>query len=972
MTAPWRAILRLVIAVAAAVVAAAAVAADQPLPILRIETTRHNSQLNAMAIDAQAHLLVTVGNDDTARIWSLPDLRALGVLRPPIGPKSDGALYAVAVSPDGSLAAVGGYDPEIRLFDLQGHEVVRRWTNLPDSVLSLAISVDGSRLAVGLGSQGLRILSVSDGRVLAEDKDYGGGVYGLDFAGDGRLAAASLDGGLRLYDASGAKHARVATAAGHRPTHVRFSPDGTLLAIGFNDAAAVELRSGSTLELRGRPSVNGLSGRSLEAVAWSPDGRTLFAGGATTVRGMAPVFAWAQSGSGARRVAERGFASLVAAIVALPGGRLVLGSIDSDLAVAYGDGQREAELTPLRADFVVGSAPTHPSRQFRLSPDGARVEWVPLAPQVNYAAFDATQLLVTNGTQPGALLTDWSDQAGGLQVSGWDGGWEPKLNGKPLPLEANERAEAVAVRDGKVLLGTEWMLRLFDGSGRQVWGTRLPASAWRVNQSPDGRLAVAALGDGTLRWYRMSDGHELLATFLTRSDDRWIAFTPSGYYAAAPGAEDLIGWHLNRGAGEAADFFPASRFRDRFYRPDIVRLVLAKLDEAEAVRVANLARGIGEAKAAPLTEDLPPVLTILSPPDRSQVAGSHAEVEFSVRSPSGRDLRDFRVLVNGVPVSSGITWDPPEVPRLASPDSEARQKVDVPITGADTVTLAILADTDSRTSAPAKVSLRGPAPAPVAKPRNPLGPRMNAVLIGVSAYGQDTLRRGVEYAADDATSLRDLLEKQRGRGLYREVNTRLVVDGDATRDGVVDALDWLRRTTTSNDISIVFMAGHGVNDDGRVFFLPVNGDVDRLTATGLSQADLLLLLGRVVGRKVAFLDFCHAGGAVLVQKTRGLDDVDIVGLLNQLREPGSGLIVFAAATAREPAVQLDDRHHGAFTVALLEALQGSADLLQRGAIGTGELNVFLADRVRTLTDGRQHPIMERADDLPDFPLVVTR
>jgi len=139
------------------------------------------------------------------------------------------------------------------------------------------------------------------------------------------------------------------------------------------------------------------------------------------------------------------------------------------------------------------------------------VEWVPLAPEVNYIAFDATQLLVTSGTQPGALLTDWSDQAIGLQVSGWDGGWEPRLNGTPLPLEANERAEAVAVREGRVLLGTEWMLRLLGASGRQVWGTRLPASAWRVNQSPDGRLAVAALGDGTLRWYRISDGHELLA-----------------------------------------------------------------------------------------------------------------------------------------------------------------------------------------------------------------------------------------------------------------------------------------------------------------------------------------------------------------------------------------------------------------------------------------------------------------------------
>ena len=57
---------------------------------------------------------------------------------------------------------------------------------------------------------------------------------------------------------------------------------------------------------------------------------------------------------------------------------------------------------------------------------------------------------------------------------------------------------------------------------------------------------------------------------------------------------------------------------------------------------------------------------------------------------------------------------------------------------------------------------------------------------------------------------------------------------------------------------------------------------------------------------------------------------------------------------------------------MLDALSGGADLLHHGAVNTAELNVFITDKVRTLTSGKQHPIMERADDLPDFPLVVTR
>src|SRR5262249_16150849 len=40
-----------------------------------------------------------------------------------------------------------------------------------------------------------------------------------------------------------------------------------------------------------------------------------------------------------------------------------------------------------------------------------------------------------------------------------------------------------------------------------------PGSPWAVNFSGDGRLVVAALGDGTVRWYRASDMVELLALF---------------------------------------------------------------------------------------------------------------------------------------------------------------------------------------------------------------------------------------------------------------------------------------------------------------------------------------------------------------------------------------------------------------------------------------------------------------------------
>ena len=145
-----------------------------------------------------------------------------------------------------------------------------------------------------------------------------------------------------------------------------------------------------------------------------------------------------------------------------------------------------------------------------------------------------------------------------------------------------------------MLLGSESALSLFDASAHEAWSVPAPG-AFRVAQSPDGRLVVAALRDGTVRWYRASDGVELLALFLQADGKRWVAFTPSGYYAAGPGGEDLVGWQVDNGPDRAADFFPASKFRNRFYRPDVVSLVLKTLDEAAAVQQAEAATAQPEA-----------------------------------------------------------------------------------------------------------------------------------------------------------------------------------------------------------------------------------------------------------------------------------------------------------------------------------------------------------------------------------------
>jgi hypothetical protein len=127
-------------------------------------------------------------------------------------------------------------------------------------------------------------------------------------------------------------------------------------------------------------------------------------------------------------------------------------------------------------------------------------------------------------------------------------------------------------------------LRRYDLQGKPVWQTQLKKTAWAVNVSGDGKVALAALGDGTIRWFRMSDGKELLALFPHADKKRWVLWTPAGYYDASPGGEELIGWHHNNGTDQAASFLPADSLRADYYQPDAIANVFNTRIEPETVR----------------------------------------------------------------------------------------------------------------------------------------------------------------------------------------------------------------------------------------------------------------------------------------------------------------------------------------------------------------------------------------------------
>jgi WD40 repeat protein len=954
-------------------------------PILRLDVGTHNAGVWGLALDPSNRILVTSSEDKTLRVWDISGRgELLRVLRPPVGEGEEGHVFTVALSPDARTVACGGRtgspkhgDACVYLFDRATGAMIRRIGGFPGWIQHLSYTPNGRFLAVVTGEGGgkagwssMRIFRLPDYALVAEDKDYGDFVKWVESNPTGtRVATSCYDGFVRLYDLTTlaghdsssprpiAPVSKIRPPGGRRPWGLAFSPDGTLLAVGFNVIQKVDVLQvkANTLEHAYSPDTTGVrgDGHDLKAVAWSSDGRFLYAGGGHRLKGVGQIRKWADSGRGRYSDLPVGVDLSLLYLLPLKAGGVAYSSRDGSFGLL--NARDESILLGPQAIPIYEAN----YKGFLLSSDGTMVQFAYERGGKSPAYFSVKERRLMD-----ASSNLWADQktsfglqtpiTEGLGVTEWRNSLTPKLKGNPLPVK-QEFAKCLAIRPDKsgFLLGTSTSLFFFDSKGKEVWRVRMPGGVWAVNTN--GQLVVGALSDGTVRWYRIKDGKELLAFFPHTDKKRWILWTPSGYYDASPGAEELIGWHVNNGSDRAADFFPISRFRAVYYRPDVVAKILETLDEGEAIRLSNEESGRRKGKIS-VTKILPPVVNILSPKDGSETSAKEIEVKFEVRSPSGEPVTKLRVLVDGRPIGMGSGIK--EIQK-----DQGIQAIRVPIPEKD-VEISIIAENRHAASEPGTVSLRWSKK--VKEDEFIIKPKLYVLAIGVSKYGDKNLT--LQFAAKDAKDFAEALLKEKG-GLYRDVVVKILIDEKATRDEIIDGFDWISKETTSKDVAMIFLAGHGINDSGGVYyFLPVNTDLEKLRRTGVPFTEMRNTVASLAGKTILFIDTCHAGN---VMGARAVAP-DITGVVNELASAENGAVVFASSTGRQYSFEDPAWENGAFTKAAVEGIEGKADYTGKGRITINMLDLYISEKVKELTRGRQTPATAKPKTIPDFPLALRR
>jgi len=247
-------------------------------------------------------------------------------------------------------------------------------------------------------------------------------------------------------------------------------------------------------------------------------------------------------------------------------------------------------------------------------------------------------------------------------------------------------------------------------------------------------------------------------------------------------------------------------------------------------------------------------------------------------------------------------------------------------------------------------------------------PKLWVLSVGVSSYADKSLR--LNYADDDAKAVKDELWKQKARGFYRDVEVFPLVDAQAQRETIIEALDAIASKANGIDVVVVFLAGHGLEAYGRYYFLPHPATPATVTTKGLGMSELNDALSRLhknANSIIVMLDTCEAGALeVTGGRTRAGRPPDF----NPAKEigEGEGVFVFGASKGGELASEITTWQHGVFTKALLEALRGEqhADANNDGWLAVDEAYQHIDKRVRELTKNRQHPFRRMTGTGPIF------
>ncbi len=969
--------------------------ATRGMPQLMLDTGGHTATVNALIFTPGGNCLISAGDDKTIRIWSLETGRSERTLRGEIALGTKGVVHALAISPDGRWLAAAG-DMEVGERTAGGRQAIRVWNLMTgdiDTLLvghtgiirALAFSPDGRLLASGGADKTTIIWDFEARRLLRRLEKHTDTVIGVAFTPDGkRIVTASHDTTLQLW--SSADGGAIATLDEH---------EGPLTAVVVSERGGTIVSASRDGAIMLWSALTGAFTRTLVELDFAPgalavagDGREVVVTCGERCRQQFEqrVIRLSDGGILASFYGHDGF--VVAAASHPVSGIATGGGSGNEIHVWNGrNGRKSKTLAGLgRTVWATGFAGD--SRRLAWSHTFERESHLVRGPlEIAFA------LPAENGRleQPVALGAGAGDRGGFVQArdragewslvhgSAGDGAGARRFGGggrgggpgSGAGASAGPQAALLQIRRGDVTVariaahGIGAAHRTYSFAGRddevvtggdngrlaahKLDGTQLRSyightgTVWTGTPSPDMRLLVSGGADQTVRLWNRETG-ELVVSIFRGANAEWVAWTPQGSYAGSPGAGELVGWQVDRGAARASEYVRGQQLRRHLNRPDIIVRAIATASARRAID--DLAPKATD-PARLLTDGRPPVVASLTG-DREVTGGRGVVVAGLARN--ALPMQALTVFVNDHKVEARTVGLPADLRLDPALDYKA---LEVPLYAGENIVRLVASNrigASDQTDQALVVKIQHNGEGALDKRGT-----LYVLAVGVDKYpGMPPICYGpggscdLKYSARDAEAFA-ATATARMQGSHQNVVPVVLVDGKGpasapTKANIDATLRRIGREVKGNDTVVLFLAGHGINAGGRYFFLP--GDVrakEKLeeSVNVIDWAELYGAVEELNGRHILAIDACHAAGSYYQR----LGEDARVGRF----------IAFAAANSDQAAEEKPGLNHGVFTYTLMEGLMGAAENKSRRAVLTYELGAYVNQKVEERTNGRQSP-----------------
>ncbi|HKS39137.1 MAG TPA: caspase family protein, partial [Blastocatellia bacterium] len=885
----------------------------------------HRETVSSVAFSPDSRYALSGSSDRTCMLWDIATGQRMRTFTNHLS-----GITSVAISPNGRYALSASLEPlrndpsrkntasMIRMWEVATGTEIRSFAGASMLVHCLVFSPNG-RYFLSSGDEGaLKLWDVGSGAEIRSFSGYAKGIRAVAFSQDGRyILTGSVDNTLKLWDAAAGREIRTFLGHADQVRSIAFSPDKTTVLSGSADGTI------RVWEMATAKTAKRFSGRAgaINSMAISPDGRYVVSGSGDP-RSRVHENSLQLWDIAAQRETGR-FAShsgIVNAVAFSPDGRYVVSGGMEPIPPADG-GQR----APLSGVIKLWNAET-----------GAEIWRLKIPGTIIAAAFSPDGQHIISSSRDRTLRMFKADRGE-----------------EELPFKSNlVLAHSVAFSaDGKYVLSghIDNTLRLWDAASRRevkIFEGHLN-DVFSAVFSPDGQYALSGSQDTTARIWNIATGREV-AKLIGFTDREWIAVTPEGYYNSSASGDK----YLNVRVGD--NVYGIDQYRHVFYKPQALE---------SALRRQIVAGAPAEKPAPSMNVAEPPFVVIKSPEEGQKFNSTETEISIFIEDRS-QTIKSVKVYINGRLVTASDRGLAVKVP-------EGNRSLDakMPITLERGENVIEVVAFNGYSDGKRTVRVFGPESVSGAQ-GNEMLPKLWLLSIGVNQY-EDKRITSLAFPAADAGAIMEAFKRQEGL-LFSKVNTLLISDKTDLKPNYANVLDSLSFLSKAGqyDVVVLFIAGHGVNDErGEFYFLPTDAalteDGTLRRSKAISWRDIKATLD-LPAKVIVFVDACHSEG-VSGKKTRSVDNDRLV---KELQEANA--VVFTSSRGQELSQESEKWGHGAFTYALIEGLGGKADLIKDGKITMKELDAFVSEMVPQLTNGAQHPITHTPEGYINFPLGLIR